>query len=114
MCSNDITNSNLSKYWACNNHANCGKISSSLEYAQALNVTQYTLAQTGDIVLNNACNYLVKFPTTAKTGDFINFRVNKNDRADVYYTISKGDLNATSIVSSGTCTKSTKYQLNYT
>ena len=114
MCSNDITNSNLSRYWACHNHASCGKISSSLEYTQALNVTQYTLTQTGDIVLNNACNYLIKFPTTAKAGDFINFRVNKNDRADVYYTISKGDLNATNIVSSGTCTKSTKYQFNFT
>lgn len=95
------------------NNANCGTVSNSLEYAQPLNNSYNTLIESGSIVLNNICNYRVYFPAGSKTGDIIYFRVNLNDRADVYYTISNSDLNASNIVSTGTCVKATKYSITY-
>lgn len=52
--------------------------------------TFITLKQKGDVVLNNTCNFLIQFPTGSKTGDIMNFKVNLNTRAKVFYTIAQG------------------------
>lgn len=45
------------------------------------------------------CNYLITFPAGSKTGDILYFRMNKQDRATVYYTIASSYSNT--IISSG-------------
>ncbi len=65
----------------------------------------------GDIVRGQTCNYLVKFPSNAKTGDIVYFRANVVTRCTVYYTVASGFNNG--IIKSGVATKGTRFEIVY-
>jgi hypothetical protein len=77
----------------------------------ALDNSVTTLTRKGDVVRGQTCNFLLRFPSTAKTGDVIYFRVNINSRCSVYYTVAPSYSN--NIVRSGTAAKSTRLQIVY-
>jgi len=109
ICSNDVTDANF-KMWACNNPSTCHS-GSSMTITPVLGGTAITLTQAGDVVRGQTCNFLIKFPTTAKTGDEIYFRANLKDRCTIYYTIAPGYNN--NIIAKGTCAKSKINKISY-
>lgn len=64
-------------------------------------------------MLSNACNYLFKFPDGSKVNDKLYFRVNKASRAEVYFTITNGNLTVGTQISTGKVVTGTRYNLSY-
>ncbi len=113
VCSNDITGDTNLKYWACNYNVNCTdnyKVTMK-GFGSTTNLTTLT-QKTTYVLLDNICSYLLQYPTGAATGDLLNFRANRLDRAKMYYMIGYNYTDK-GIVSKGWATVGTKYNATY-
>ena len=83
----------------------------SYKISPGLNATATTLTTKGNVVLDNVCPYLFQFPTGSGQNDNLYFRVNKADRAKVYYIIGTAftDVNT----QYGEAVKGLRYNLTY-
>eukprot|EP00347_Sterkiella_histriomuscorum_P013113 403365969 len=112
VCSNDTLPDNPLRYWACANKAGCPQYDSGNIITPAMNGSTLTIQQTGNTIYDdNFCNYKIQFPENSTYGMVINFRVNKRDRAQVFYSIGESfsDVTATT----GYAKKGQKYQAKY-